>query len=187
MKLLSRLRTFLVASLLVTTAACGDAAKDYYAKDVAEAKKGDLDHALSDLDKAIELNPHHAAAYFARGFARQSKKDSKAAGSLVELKFTSRSIGVAGRSPRFALSRCLAPIGPELTVAARNWLPQSRRSTFTATSWQPIFPLVSFVGPTAWPESAVANTERFGTRRVLEPDPIRPPQSSPFLGLPGVE
>jgi hypothetical protein len=32
MKLLSRVRTFLVAFLLVTTAACGDAAKDYYAK-----------------------------------------------------------------------------------------------------------------------------------------------------------
>ena len=90
MKLLSRVRTFLVALLLVTTAACGDAAKDYYAKGVAEAKKGDLDHALSDLDKAIELNPHHAAAYFTRGLARQSKNDSKGAvadySKAIELK-----------------------------------------------------------------------------------------------------
>jgi tetratricopeptide (TPR) repeat protein len=63
----------------VTATAFGDSPKDYYTEGVAKAKKGDFDGALSDLDKAIELNPNLVAPYFARGLARQSKSDFKGA------------------------------------------------------------------------------------------------------------
>ncbi|MCL2385650.1 MAG: tetratricopeptide repeat protein, partial [Alphaproteobacteria bacterium] len=39
----------------------------------AYRNKGDIDHALADYDKAIELDPKYAAAYYNRGFADVKK------------------------------------------------------------------------------------------------------------------
>ena len=45
----------------------------YYSRAVAYQFKGDVDRAISDYTKAIELNPYHAAAYDGRGRAYASK------------------------------------------------------------------------------------------------------------------
>jgi tetratricopeptide (TPR) repeat protein len=45
----------------------------YYSRAVAYQLKGDVDRAISDYTKAIELNPYHAAAYDGRGRAYASK------------------------------------------------------------------------------------------------------------------
>jgi tetratricopeptide (TPR) repeat protein len=42
-------------------------------------KKRDLDGAIADYNRAIELDPKFAAAYFHRGIAKQAKGDLKAA------------------------------------------------------------------------------------------------------------
>ena len=45
----------------------------YYNRGVAYEKKGEVDHAIADYDKAIALDRHLAPAYFNRGNAYYSK------------------------------------------------------------------------------------------------------------------
>ena len=45
----------------------------YYSRALAYSKKGELDKAIADYDKAIELNPEYAEAYSHRGNAYRDK------------------------------------------------------------------------------------------------------------------
>jgi len=46
---------------------------------VAKKAKGDLEGAIADYNRAIELDPKYSAAYFHRGIAKQAKGDLKGA------------------------------------------------------------------------------------------------------------
>ena len=59
---------------LVTPAFC-DSANNYYYNGNAEANKGDMDGAISNYTKAIELDPNYAKAYGNRGLAKKNKGD----------------------------------------------------------------------------------------------------------------
>jgi len=48
-------------------------ARDYCNRGVARQKKGDLDGALADYNRAIELNPHDATPYNNRGLVKMAK------------------------------------------------------------------------------------------------------------------
>ena len=50
-------------------------AKMYYDRAFARHKKGDLDGAIADYTKAIELDPKFALAYYSRSVARGRKGD----------------------------------------------------------------------------------------------------------------
>jgi tetratricopeptide (TPR) repeat protein len=50
-------------------------AEQYYQDGIAKKAKGDLDGAIADYTKAIELNTRYAAAYVNRGVARKTKGD----------------------------------------------------------------------------------------------------------------
>lgn len=72
--------------LLVVSAAAGQAPKSaprsaggYLSRGDARWKKGNLDGAIADYTKAIELDPSFAAAYFNRGAVRNRKDDSEGA------------------------------------------------------------------------------------------------------------
>ena len=51
----------------------------YYNRGIAKSDKGDLDGAIADYDRAIELNPKYARAYNSRGNAKDDKGDSDGA------------------------------------------------------------------------------------------------------------
>ena len=46
-----------------------ECAKTYYNRGVAHSKKGELERAIADYTKAIELKPDYADAYYSRGGA----------------------------------------------------------------------------------------------------------------------
>jgi tetratricopeptide (TPR) repeat protein len=50
-------------------------AEQHYRGGIAKKANGDLDGAIADYTKAIELNPRYAAAYVNRGVARKTKGD----------------------------------------------------------------------------------------------------------------
>jgi tetratricopeptide (TPR) repeat protein len=50
-------------------------ANDYYNRGIARAKLGDLDGAIADFSKVIEIDSQEAQAYYNRGYARHLKKD----------------------------------------------------------------------------------------------------------------
>ena len=54
-------------------------ALDYLQRGIAKLSKKDLEGAISDCDKAVELNPKDGRAYFFRGEAKQSKNDLEGA------------------------------------------------------------------------------------------------------------
>jgi len=72
---------FASLALLAVVLACGsstdnaDKAKQLINEGVARYEKGDLDGAIADYTKAIELDPRNAAAYNNRGAARKNKGD----------------------------------------------------------------------------------------------------------------
>jgi tetratricopeptide (TPR) repeat protein len=55
--------------------AFGDKANDYVHSGIAKAQKGDLDGAVADFSKAIQLTPDYAEAYYSRGVAKREKGD----------------------------------------------------------------------------------------------------------------
>ena len=50
-------------------------AEDFYDRGIAKHTKGDLDGAIADFSKAIELKPTDAIAYCNRGIAKEKKGD----------------------------------------------------------------------------------------------------------------
>ena len=54
-------------------------AEDYFDRGLTRVEKGDLDEAIADFTKAIEINPRYAGAYYNRGEARFGKDDPSGA------------------------------------------------------------------------------------------------------------
>jgi tetratricopeptide (TPR) repeat protein len=76
---LKQLRLLLVFGLLIA-ANCAmvrtpTTASGYLDRGIARGGKGDLDGAIADFSRAIELSPQHAPAYYNRGIARSDKGD----------------------------------------------------------------------------------------------------------------
>src|SRR5215468_2684176 len=84
----SRMRLACILVLTLTVPGFGQAAKGlsnpeanvqyaatYIDRGLAKQKKGDLDGAMADYNKAIELNPKSATAYNNRGAIRSTKGD----------------------------------------------------------------------------------------------------------------
>jgi tetratricopeptide (TPR) repeat protein len=57
-------------------------AADYVSRGYARQDKGDLEGAIADFTKAIEVDPRYANAYYNRGIARQAKGDHD--GAIVD-------------------------------------------------------------------------------------------------------
>jgi tetratricopeptide (TPR) repeat protein len=70
-------RFLLLAAIVLTTATTAfcDKAEDIVNRGLAKQRKGDLDGAIADYTKAIELKPDLAVAYVNRGNAKQAKSD----------------------------------------------------------------------------------------------------------------
>jgi len=69
-------RLLLISLLLIMAGrAFGDRAFDYYISGINREDRGDLDGALADYTKAIELKPDHAFAYNNRGVVKKAKGD----------------------------------------------------------------------------------------------------------------
>jgi tetratricopeptide (TPR) repeat protein len=59
---------FLFGLFILTSCRMKDRAGDFYITATSKAEKGDIQGALVDYDKAIELNPKFAMAYHNRGY-----------------------------------------------------------------------------------------------------------------------
>ena len=72
---------FLMMGLLPMLAASSgsDSAFDFATRGYEKHVKGDLDGAIADYTKAIQLNPNYAEAYAARSVAEKVKGDSNGA------------------------------------------------------------------------------------------------------------
>ncbi len=74
-------RTFLLLIVLVLLLAAGCATMQTELNDpvahtirgIAYAEKGQYDQAISDFNKALEINPRYATAYYNRGIAYKDK------------------------------------------------------------------------------------------------------------------
>jgi tetratricopeptide (TPR) repeat protein len=66
------------AALLSTKAAYAQSASDLLNSGVDKAQSGNLQGAIADWTKAIEMNPMFAKAYFNRGVAKKNLKDYQA-------------------------------------------------------------------------------------------------------------
>jgi lipoprotein NlpI len=76
MKIASTVRTLLLAaSLLFPTFGIAESAADYNNRGNAKRDKSDLDGAIADYNRALELDPKFAAAYNNRGIAKVRKDD----------------------------------------------------------------------------------------------------------------
>ncbi len=70
-----KLRLLLAILLMMAPVAFCDAAADYFARGLGEQNKGDLDAAITDYSKALELKTDFADAYNGRGVAKNAKGD----------------------------------------------------------------------------------------------------------------
>ena len=66
---------FIVLILFFSYDAYSQTAEDYFKSAYDKDENGDYYGAISDLNKAIELNPDYAMAYLNRGFAKSNLKD----------------------------------------------------------------------------------------------------------------
>ena len=71
-------------------------AADYRNRAVQRDLKGDIDGAMADYNKAIQLDPQYLAAYLSRGFTRESRRDLD--GAMADY---NRAIEI---NPRYALA-----------------------------------------------------------------------------------
>ena len=72
-------------SIALTHATAQTSANDYVKSGYAKAKKGDLDGAIADFNRAIELDPKKAGAYTNRGSVRNAKGDLD--GAIADRRF----------------------------------------------------------------------------------------------------
>ena len=79
MPLVSRRTVFLFALFSASALFGQTTANEFNARGVGKRAKGDLEGAIADFTKAIELNPEFAAAYNNRGGAKREKNDLDAA------------------------------------------------------------------------------------------------------------
>jgi tetratricopeptide (TPR) repeat protein len=77
-------------------------ARDYCNRGIARQKKGDLDGALADYNRAIKLDPHDATAYDNRGLAKMAKGDLD--GALADY---DRAVQISPRNFKIRASRGL--------------------------------------------------------------------------------
>ena len=70
------------AVVLSPQAAHAQSAADYVNAGVEKGESGDLQGAIADFTKAIEINPQYAIAYTNRGFAKSNSKDYQ--GAIVD-------------------------------------------------------------------------------------------------------
>jgi lipoprotein NlpI len=76
MKIASTVRTLLLAaSLIIPTYGIAETAADYNNRGIAKVGKGDVDDAIADYNRALELDPKFADAYNNRGIAKVRKGD----------------------------------------------------------------------------------------------------------------
>src|SRR5436190_408696 len=84
MRFIKRVFTAWLSAIVATLAGCGVAtnqpdekrsAVEHNDRGTGKTKSGDLDGAIADCTKAIELNPRFVPAYYNRGVARASKGD----------------------------------------------------------------------------------------------------------------
>ena len=75
------MKTALIAALLVAASlvfpinGVAQTATEFNDRGVAKWRKGDLDGAIADYNRAVELNPKDTAAYYNRGVAKQTRGD----------------------------------------------------------------------------------------------------------------
>ena len=90
MKFIKGILWLLAVLFLITAAAFGDDAVNYNKSGNAKVDKGNLDGALADFTKAIELKPDYADAYISRGVVKDIKGDKDGAiadfNKAIELK-----------------------------------------------------------------------------------------------------
>ena len=67
------------AVVLSTQAAHAQSAEDFLDAGVEKGKSGDLQGAIADFNKAIEIDPQFAIAYYNRGVAKSNLKDYQGA------------------------------------------------------------------------------------------------------------
>jgi tetratricopeptide (TPR) repeat protein len=79
---MNKVALFLTLVLLLSPAMPGQSpnpGEQYYRSGIAKKANGDLDGAIADYTRAININPRYAAAYVNRGVARKAKGDLKGA------------------------------------------------------------------------------------------------------------
>ena len=84
--------SLMVALLFGSALAVGaeeKSAEFYIKRGIAQGKKGELDQAIADFNKALELNPRDARAYLGRGVAygKKTQHDQAIADFTAALKF----------------------------------------------------------------------------------------------------
>ena len=72
----------LIFGILVAHSQTLSRAEDYYGRGVGRLEHGDLDGALADLNKAIEMLPKYSAAITARGAVKRAQGDLE--GALID-------------------------------------------------------------------------------------------------------
>ena len=68
-----------IFNLAISTGCHRGSAEDFFKAGDAKRAKGDMEGAIADYCRAIELDPRAAAAYCNRGIAKKAKDDSEGA------------------------------------------------------------------------------------------------------------
>lgn len=75
MKNLIPMLVAVIFALLVGSLGCGSEAEQHYKKGISYGNRGQMEKAIEEYTKAIELNPEYAEAYYHRGQAYQENPD----------------------------------------------------------------------------------------------------------------
>ena len=71
--------SLLVFSILISACSSGPSAQEYVNQGLASYEDGDVEQAIENYTKAIELYPNFVGAYFNRGIAYQASKNNEQA------------------------------------------------------------------------------------------------------------